>query len=358
MKCSIQTAENLRDVGYEVHVLTTNTEQQSEYENKDGIIIYRVSSKILPDPLNLSVPNFFKFWSKMDELFKQNNFDAVLVNKTWFVTSLLASVYCKLHKIPYFVQLDTLVGKIWFSDNKSMNAAMWLYIRTIGLLMLKWSKKCIVYHEGLVPAMNEWKLKYELISQGVDIDKFQYAKPSQEVLQFKKERVCFLFVGRLDEIKRWKEYVETCKKILEERKGKVCFCFVCGAKHPEEQDRLREALGRDDGLVLGYRTDIAEIMKACDVLVLPSKSEGMPDVIMEAMASKLTIISSRVGGVPGLIKDDESGYLFDDFNQLHNKMILLADYKSRRESFANEAFQNVLQHDNEKIKEKLKKVLT
>ena len=348
MACSVITANNLKDF-FDVTVLTANTESQAVFEEKDGIKIHRVDGFLLPDPVNMSVPNVFAFWKKLGEI----KSDVVLINKTWFITSLLASICCKLHKKDYYVQLDTNVGVIWFSDNKLMNAAMWVYARTISLYILKSSKKVIVYHSGILPFLKRHNMMTEVVSQGVNVDKFFNAKPSQEILEFKDGRVCFVFVGRLDEIKRWREYKEVCKRVWEKRKGKVCFVWVCGAKHAKMREELQKELWSYDSLVLGYRSDVAEVMRASDVFVLSSKSEGMPDVVMEAMASKLAIISSRVGGVPELITDGESGYLFDTFEELEKKMLLLADFKSRREEFAKEAFKNVQTHDKKVVTKKL-----
>lgn len=353
MQCAIITAKNLSECGFDVTVLTANTEKQAVFDEKDGVKVHRVDGFLLPDPINMSVPNVFAFWKKLDEL----KSDIVIINKTWFLTSLIASVYYRLHKIKYYVQLDTMVGVIWFGQNKLMNLAMWIYARTINRYILKGSKQCIIYHSGLIETMEKWKQDYSLISQGVDVDKFFHALPSNEILNFTKGRVCFLYVGRLDEIKRWHDYLTVCKRVAEKR-GNVCFVFVCGGKHESMRKELTELNDANKFLFLGFRSDVANIMKACDVFVLPSKSEGMPDVVMEAMSSNMAIISSRVGGVPGLIKDGESGYLFDSFDELEKKMLLLTDFKSRREAFAKEAFLNVQQHDNEKIKEKLKKVLT
>lgn len=71
-------------------------------------------------------------------------------------------------------------------------------------------------------------------------------------------------------------------------------------------------------------------MKNCYCLVLPSLSEGLPRVLMEAMALGKPVIGSKVGGIPELIKDGQNGFLFEvgNFKGLAGKLkILLSDKK-------------------------------
>jgi glycosyltransferase involved in cell wall biosynthesis len=60
---------------------------------------------------------------------------------------------------------------------------------------------------------------------------------------------------------------------------------------------------------LGWREDISEIMPVFDMLVLPSLNEGMGRVLVEAMAAGKPVVASRVGGIPDLVRDGETGYL-------------------------------------------------
>jgi glycosyltransferase involved in cell wall biosynthesis len=60
---------------------------------------------------------------------------------------------------------------------------------------------------------------------------------------------------------------------------------------------------------LRTRTDIPDILADSDIFVLASYWEGMPGAIMEAMASKLPVVATRVGGVPELVVDGETGLL-------------------------------------------------
>ena len=61
-----------------------------------------------------------------------------------------------------------------------------------------------------------------------------------------------------------------------------------------------------------------QYISACDILILPSRTEAMPRVILEAMSLKKIIIASNVGGVSELISNNENGLLFssENFSQL------------------------------------------
>ena len=61
--------------------------------------------------------------------------------------------------------------------------------------------------------------------------------------------------------------------------------------------------------VLGVRRDVPAVLNACDVFALSSDTEGLPLVVLEAMATGLPVVSTRVGGVPNVIDDGDTGVL-------------------------------------------------
>jgi glycosyltransferase involved in cell wall biosynthesis len=69
-------------------------------------------------------------------------------------------------------------------------------------------------------------------------------------------------------------------------------------------------LGLNGRVILaGERDDVAEIMSAADVVAVPSMWEGLPLVVLEAMAAARPVVATSVGGVPGIIQDGVTGRL-------------------------------------------------
>ena len=61
----------------------------------------------------------------------------------------------------------------------------------------------------------------------------------------------------------------------------------------------------------GNRSDVPQLLALMDVFVLPSKNEGISNTILEAMATGLPVIATRVGGNPELVTDGVNGFLMD-----------------------------------------------
>jgi glycosyltransferase involved in cell wall biosynthesis len=70
----------------------------------------------------------------------------------------------------------------------------------------------------------------------------------------------------------------------------------------------------DQVVFTGYRQDAVALMKHFDVLVLPSRTEALGGVLIEAMALGVPIVASSVGGIPEVVKDGETGLLIESSN--------------------------------------------
>jgi len=87
----------------------------------------------------------------------------------------------------------------------------------------------------------------------------------------------------------------------------------------EEKDSLMQLVNHtgllDKVFFMGYRLDVYDFMNIFDSFIVASEIEGLPMVILEAMAMKKLIISTPVGGIPEVIKDRETGILIKERNE-------------------------------------------
>lgn len=112
-------------------------------------------------------------------------------------------------------------------------------------------------------------------------------------------------------------------------------CLIIAGKGAEEESLRREAESLSlsgNILFLGERLDIPEILKTIDLYVLPSISEGLPMVILEAMAAGCPIVASKVGGIPSVIQHGINGSLVEsgDKDSLASEILRVAEDKGLR----------------------------
>lgn len=100
---------------------------------------------------------------------------------------------------------------------------------------------------------------------------------------------------------------------------------------------------RDTLFFTGHRTDLLDIYSSFDVFLMTSRSEGMPNTVLEAMAMKVPVVSTRVGGVPEIITDDSMGFLspIGDAKSLSEKLCLLLSDSNKRDKMRTDALQRI-----------------
>lgn len=99
---------------------------------------------------------------------------------------------------------------------------------------------------------------------------------------------------------------------------------------------------------VGLRQDVSDLIRAMDVCVLSTHAEGMPLVLLEAMALRRPVIATRVGGIPELITHEETGLLFEknDCHELAREISLLLDDRERAMKLARQGQEHVRAHFN------------
>lgn len=137
------------------------------------------------------------------------------------------------------------------------------------------------------------------------------------------ESFSFLFLGNISHDKGIWLLMEVISKMKVKLEGNVQFLIggngdVKRLKSEIENkglDKIVEYLGWVDEEMK------VELLNSANALILPSYNEGLPISILEAMSYKLAIVSTKVGGIPAIIKDGFNGFLFQPGNELELSII-------------------------------------
>lgn len=119
------------------------------------------------------------------------------------------------------------------------------------------------------------------------------------------------FVGRLDPVKGADLLLDALAALRPDHPS-LTATFIGDGPQAEHTRAHARALGLDDVTTfLGAQPEaaVADLLRQSDLLVLPSFAEGLPVVLMEAMATGLPVIASRIAGIPELVREGETGFL-------------------------------------------------
>ena len=186
-----------------------------------------------------------------------------------------------------------------------------------------------------------FKIKDEIKVIPNFIDMSLYKQEYNQVLRdkfAKKEEAILVHISNFRKVKRVQDVVKIFEKVNKQVPSKL---FMIG----DGPERLKaEQLCRKLGIAkhvrfLGKLKVIEKFLCIADVFVLPSKTESFGLVALEAMASKVAVISTNSGGLPEVNIDGETGYLSDvgDVNKMANDTIHLLKDADKLNQFKNNA---------------------
>ena len=155
------------------------------------------------------------------------------------------------------------------------------------------------------------------IPTGVSLDRFS---PGIDPLPLKRElgidpatRIVTI-VSRLGRTKRHDLFVDAAQMIRNELADVKFLIVGDGMMQESIKQKIAEYNLSKVVLMTGYRSDIPEIMAISDVVVLTSDSEGVPQVLTQAMAMQRPVVAAPIGAIPDLIEDGVTGLFADAGN--------------------------------------------
>ncbi len=125
-------------------------------------------------------------------------------------------------------------------------------------------------------------------------------------------RFCLLSVGRLHAVKNYAFLIQACAALRDYGLDFLCWIVGEGPERPALELLIDELRLRDQVLLLGHvdRTDLSGYYQYADLIALTSLSEGLPVVLMEAMAHERLVIAPAITGIPELVEHRRTGFLY------------------------------------------------
>ncbi len=301
-------------------------------------------------PLRYSFPNFLQLFKIIKKVFRNN--DKIHIWEYYYPLSVIPLLYASLNKKRRKRTILTTDGFVGYSYRPKKPAwlvpAFKLYTQLFARFLFKIPRTMTTYGKAMLPFARKAGVpmkKLRVVSTGIHLDRFKEIdqkkiKQLKEEFKIKTGEKVILFVGMLTERKGVDKVIKISNRLLDE-KFKIKTLIIGDSHGKNEFKKFVKQEHKDQIIFAGGRKDIPGLMKLADVLLLPSEGEGLPGVVMEAMASGLSVVATKEGCTPDLIEDGEEGFLIRLNGNYYNKVKDLLKNKKLRMMMSNKAIKKI-----------------
>lgn len=307
---SIKAAKKL---GWEYHLAAnfrnSTPEQMKCDEDEYGIYLHQIDFE--RHPLNLK--NRKAYWQVV-ELIRKEQIDIIHCNTpVGGLIGRLAGRKCGVKKVIYQAH--------GFHFYKGAPIFHWLVYYPAERWLAHYTDVLITINKEDFARARNFKLRNDgkvYCVPGVGIDTSGYSprdknrNQKRKELGLKEDEIMLISMGDLIERKNYKTSIEAVAKL---GNSKIHY-FICGTGQQEGMLKaLAIQLGAEKRIhFLGFRMDIRELLQAADIFLFSTAQEGLSRSLMEAMASGLPCVASRIRGNVDLMTDGENGFLCHPFS--------------------------------------------
>lgn len=307
-----ELSRRLGKKGYEIDVITCNTERASAGEEVDGICIHRLPSwNILGGTYPIPKPTVTTFKILSELLIKK--FDLINTQTRFFSTSLLGLIFAKIRRTP-LVHTERGTRHSVLS-NKLVESLGKVYDHTVGSLIIKSARRNIGVSAAACDFLKHLGAKNTIaIPNGIDTNVFRKVKTDLTKSLRLNGAIVITFVGRLIYAKGVQDLISAFPMIKETIPNVKLLIVGDGPYRRQLEELTTETGWSKDIKFLGQksRDQITEILSVTDVFVNPSYSEGLPTSVMEAAAIGVPIVATDVGGTGEIVENGKTGLLIKE----------------------------------------------
>ena len=347
----------LQSMGYEVHY-ASNYHMPVYTDNNDrlngtGIIQHQIDFVRSP----FSMKNL-RAYKQLKNLMKEIPFELVHCHTP--MGGVLARLAANRVGISHVIY--TAHGFHFFQGASWKN---WLCFYPVERALAKYTDVLITINQEDYEQAKSFKLRDEgtvVLIQGVGIDTNRQCVTKDDALREKlgltKKQIVFTSVGELTKRKNHEVVIRAMAETVKKRQD-ISY-LICGSGVLEEYLRnLISELNLEQNVkLLGYCTNVMDILQITDCFVFPSKQEGLPVAVLEAMNAQLPVICSKIRGNIDLIEEKKGGFLIanNSIEEYAKKMLVLAEKTELRKQFGSYNKEHVRRYDQTVVSEHMKLV--
>lgn len=165
----------------------------------------------------------------------------------------------------------------------------------------------------------------------------------REQLGLPEDAIIVASAGRLSPEKNYAGMIAAAARVAAQNTSVYFVIFGEGFLRTELESTIAAAGLGGRFLLPGFRNDLQAVMHEIDIFMLPSFTEGLPNVILEAFAARKPVVATRVGGTPEVVQDGISGFLTkpDEHGLMAQHILALAENPSLRKKMGTAGYEYV-----------------
>jgi L-malate glycosyltransferase len=242
---------------------------------------------------------------RLAHFLRRGRFHAVHSHDLW--SNLLAIPAAWLARIPIIISSRRYLADLeWYTPWRSAVMRVIYRLSTHVTVNSRSVRDLLARRDSLSPE------KIQVLNNAVDVDRFATAQGDREHLfpgTGSHSKLIAVVANMYSRVKGHTHLISAASSVCRDIPEAIFVLIGDGKERPNLEQQVRQAGLEKNFLFLGSRGDVPELLACCDLFVLPSEAEALPNALLEAMAAGLPVVGTRVGGIPEIIRNAVDGLI-------------------------------------------------